>query len=88
MTGSGQARDPGAALRTRLFIPAADTSTVKWLEDQENVSVSLRAVIHAYIERHGYGDVFCREVTQQSNPGGSGEAGEAGNLADSPAEGP
>ena len=62
-------RDPGSPLRTRLFIPAADASSIQWIESQENVSVSLRTVIHEVIERCGYGDVFNRQVEQQPRRG-------------------
>lgn len=62
-------REPTAPLRTRLFIPAADASTIQWIENQENVSVSLRTVIHEVIERCGYGDVFNRQVEQQPRRG-------------------
>lgn len=50
--------------RSRLTVPAADTSCQKWLELQDDHSVSVRLLIRESIERHGYVDVMNRPVDQ------------------------
>lgn len=59
----------GSPHRTRLSIPAADVSTIRWLGVQENVSASLRLLVREHIARHGYTDPTCAPVTQQPRRG-------------------
>lgn len=55
--------------RTRLSIPAADVSTIRWLTVQDNVSASVRALVRAHIAREGYTDPTCTPVEQQLRRG-------------------
>lgn len=50
--------------RLRITVPASDTSVLRWLELQENPSISLRMLVRASIERDGYTDVLTRPVDQ------------------------
>ncbi|TLS44886.1 hypothetical protein FE633_17195 [Streptomyces montanus] len=45
-------------------MPAADTSVIKWLDQQENISQSLRLLIRESIQRDGYVDAYYRPVEQ------------------------
>ncbi|MGW1786170.1 hypothetical protein ACWCQQ_44950 [Streptomyces sp. NPDC002143] len=45
-------------------MPAADTSVIEWLDQQENISQSLRLLIRESIQRDGYIDVFYKPVDQ------------------------
>ncbi|MET9657829.1 hypothetical protein [Streptomyces sp. NPDC006510] len=45
-------------------MPAADTSVIEWLDQQENISQSLRLLIRESIQRDGYIDVFYKPVEQ------------------------
>lgn len=47
--------------RYRFSVPPADTSVMAWVEQQSNLSMSLRMLIGECIERNGYGDYTCRE---------------------------
>ena len=46
----------------KLSIPLNDTSVLAWLQNQNNMSDSVRQLIRDEIERNGYDDMFCREV--------------------------
>lgn len=50
--------------RFNISVPAADDSTIRWFITQENKSVSIRTIIHEYIQRYGYTDPLCRPVAQ------------------------
>lgn len=50
--------------RFNISVPAADDSTIRWFVEQENKSVSIRTIIHEYIQRYGYTDPLCRPVAQ------------------------
>lgn len=65
------AKGRGAARphRTRLSIPAADESTIRWLEAQENVSASVRYLVREHIRREGYTDPVCAPVDRQPRRG-------------------
>ena len=52
------------SLRKRVSVPRADVSTLEWMDAQENISFSVRALIHDYIEHEGYSDPTARPVTQ------------------------
>ena len=47
--------------RYRFSVPHADVSINQWVENQSNLSMSLRLLIGECIERHGFGDYTCRE---------------------------
>lgn len=53
----------------KLGIPLDDVSVLRWLENQHNMSDSVRALIRADVERGGYSDIFCREVTVKGKVG-------------------
>lgn len=50
--------------KVRWTVPAADTSVIEWLDQQENISQSLRLLIRESIQRDGYIDVFYKPVDQ------------------------
>ena len=50
--------------RYRFSVPGADDSSQRWLDEQQNLSLSLRYLVRAHIAREGYGDVFCKPVEQ------------------------
>lgn len=47
--------------RYRFSVPHADVSVNKWVEQQSNLSMSLRLLIGECIEKTGYVDYTCRE---------------------------
>ena len=47
--------------RYRFSVPHADVSINKWVEQQSNLSMSLRMLIGECIEKVGYVDYTCRE---------------------------
>lgn len=55
--------------RTRFTVPAADTSSNKWLDLQDDASVSMRFLIRESIERNGYIDVVNRPVEKTPRRG-------------------
>lgn len=54
----------GEPRKVRWTVPAADTSVIEWLDQQENISQSLRLLIRESIQRDGYIDVFYKPVDQ------------------------
>lgn len=58
------ASQPGEPRKVRWTVPAADTSVIEWLDQQENISQSLRLLIRESIQRDGYIDVFYKPVDQ------------------------
>lgn len=50
--------------RYRFSVPNEDESTQRWLDAQQNLSLSLRQIVRRQIEREGYVDVACRPVEQ------------------------
>jgi hypothetical protein len=58
------ASQPGEPRKVRWTVPAADTSVIEWLDQQENISHSLRQLIRESIQRDGYIDVFYKPVDQ------------------------
>lgn len=72
------AKSKPAPVRMRLTVPAADVSVIEWLEQQDDVSGSVRALIRSSIERDGYTDVLNRPVEQlprRGRPIGSSAGG-------------
>ena len=51
-------------IRYRFTVPTDDTSIVDWCAEQYNLSASLRALVKAYIEEHGFTDPTCGVVSQ------------------------
>lgn len=58
------ANQPGEPRKVRWTVPAADTSVIEWLDQQENISQSLRLLIRESIQRDGYTDVYYKPVEQ------------------------
>ncbi|WP_433855171.1 hypothetical protein [Streptomyces kronopolitis] len=54
----------GEPRKVRWTVPAADTSVIEWLDQQENISQSLRLLIRESIQRDGYVDVYYKPVDQ------------------------
>lgn len=52
------------ARKVRWTVPGADVSVIEWLDEQENVSQSLRLLIREAIQRDGYIDVAYKPVDQ------------------------
>lgn len=70
--------------RTRLSVPAADESTIRWLAQQDNISASVRYLVREHIKREGYTDPTCTPVTRQprrGRPPGSGTSVGAASAA-------
>ncbi|MCM2392639.1 hypothetical protein [Streptomyces albipurpureus] len=61
---SAMANQSGEPRKVRWTVPAADTSVIEWLDQQENISQSLRQLIRESIQRDGYIDVFYKPVDQ------------------------
>lgn len=55
--------------RYRFSVPHADVSINEWVENQSNLSMSLRMLIGECIERHGFGDYTCRIRTPGAKRG-------------------
>lgn len=55
--------------RYRFSVPHADVSINQWVENQSNLSMSLRMLIGECIERHGFGDYTCRIRTPGAKRG-------------------
>ena len=64
-TNSTQAntRKP-AMVRYRFSVPEKDVSVIRWVQNQSNVSQSIRDLIKNQIKRTGFEDVTCQEVHQ------------------------
>lgn len=58
----GTGSNARAYVRPRLSIPAEDHSVIQWLENQINITDSLRIAVREFIERHGYDDATCLDV--------------------------
>lgn len=55
---------PGEPRKVRWTVPAADTSVIEWLNEQTDISQSMRLLIRESIQRDGYIDVFYKPVDQ------------------------
>lgn len=45
-------------VRTRLSVPEDDWTTVAWMEKQQNVSASVRRLVHAFVYEYGLVDTL------------------------------
>ena len=63
---SSKKKGSAPAIQYHFTVPQADTDVIKWIECQDRLSISIRAVIKEIVKRYGFVDVFCRPVT---NPG-------------------
>lgn len=52
----------GESRKYRLSVPQKDASVQKWLDEQINISISIRHLIRKDIEQNGYTDVTCRDI--------------------------
>ncbi|MER6520043.1 hypothetical protein ABT246_24715 [Streptomyces sp. NPDC001553] len=50
--------------KVRWTVPAADTSVIEWLNEQADISQSIRLLVREAIQRDGYIDVFYKPVDQ------------------------
>lgn len=55
--------------RHRFSVPKADVSVQEWIQNQYNLSVSLRMLIKDYIRVNGTTDVTCAAVEQRGKVG-------------------
>lgn len=55
--------------RRRIRVPAKDRTVIEWMDEQEDLSASLRLVVRDYIRRYGVGDVMCQPVQQEPRRG-------------------
>ncbi|MFF4410213.1 hypothetical protein [Streptomyces sp. NPDC001404] len=55
---------PGEPRKVRWTVPAADTSVIEWLNEQADISQSIRLLIRESIQRDGYIDVYYKPVEQ------------------------
>lgn len=55
--------------RRRIRVPAKDRTVNAWMDDQDDLSASLRLVVRDYIRRNGMGDVMCQPVVQEPRRG-------------------
>lgn len=53
--------------RFRFSVPIEDESVIKWVERQDNISISLRMLIGDVIEKYGYTDYSCRPREQKTD---------------------
>ncbi|GHB88467.1 hypothetical protein GCM10010306_099380 [Streptomyces umbrinus] len=58
------ANQSGEPRKVRWTVPAADTSVIEWLNEQADISQSIRLLIRESIQRDGYIDVFYKPVDQ------------------------
>ncbi|MYR58909.1 hypothetical protein GTY54_22585 [Streptomyces sp. SID625] len=58
------ANQPGEPRKVRWTVPAADTSVIEWLNEQADISQSIRLLIRESIQRDGYIDVYYKPVEQ------------------------
>ncbi|MGW3973872.1 hypothetical protein ACWEFD_31855 [Streptomyces ardesiacus] len=58
------ANQSGEPRKVRWTVPAADTSVIEWLNEQADISQSIRLLIRESIQRDGYVDVFYKPVEQ------------------------
>lgn len=61
---SAMANQSGEPRKVRWTVPAADTSVIEWLNEQADISQSIRLLIRESIQRDGYIDVFYKPVDQ------------------------
>lgn len=58
------ANPSGEPRKVRWTVPAADTSVIEWLNEQADISQSIRLLIRESIQRDGYIDVYYKPVDQ------------------------
>ncbi len=58
--------DKQKAKQFHFTVPSDDTDVLKWIEEQNKLTISIRLVIKDAIKKYGFGDVFSVPV---SNPG-------------------
>ncbi|MFC8125489.1 hypothetical protein [Streptomyces sp. NPDC057302] len=58
------ANQSGEPRKVRWTVPAADTSVIEWLNEQADISQSIRLLIRESIQRDGYIDIFYKPVDQ------------------------
>ncbi|WP_158819117.1 MULTISPECIES: hypothetical protein [Streptomyces] len=58
------ANQSGEPRKIRWTVPAVDTSVIEWLNEQADISQSIRLLIRESIQRDGYIDVYYKPVDQ------------------------
>ncbi|WP_434598286.1 hypothetical protein [Streptomyces sp. A5-4] len=58
------ANQSGEPRKVRWTVPAADSSVIEWLNEQTDISQSIRLLIRESIQRDGYVDVYYKPVEQ------------------------
>lgn len=51
--------------RIQISVPSKDKAAWSWLEAQDNISTSLRILMHRDVIKNGYTDVLSRDVQQE-----------------------
>lgn len=60
---------PTGSHQYRFRVPVADATVTAWIKAQDNVSFSLRALIHQHVASHGYTDATCTPIALVASPG-------------------
>ena len=50
----------------KISIPANDKTVFEWLSNQDNMSMSIRRLIHLDVAKNGYRDILCEETKPNS----------------------
>ncbi|MFD8609467.1 hypothetical protein [Streptomyces sp. NPDC059631] len=61
---SAMASQSGGPRKVRWTVPAVDTSVIEWLNEQADISQSIRLLIRESIQRDGFVDVYYKPVEQ------------------------
>lgn len=55
--------------RFRFTVPGKDVETLAWINEQSNLSYSLRSLIRQSVARDGIVDITCKPITPGVSPG-------------------
>lgn len=74
MRGDSIMANEPKSVRQRFSVPKKDEVVLRWIENQSNLSVSLRMLIRWAIQEYGYADVTCLSVRRgRGRPNGTAE---------------
>lgn len=68
-TTARKKKKPVDSTRFRISVPNADASVIEWIEHQNNLSYSIRHLIHEAIQRKGMVDATCESKLHKVNRG-------------------
>lgn len=68
-TATRKKKKPVDSTRFRISVPNADASVIEWIEHQNNLSYSIRHLIHEAIQRKGMVDATCEFKLHKVNRG-------------------